>query len=660
MLERTRVAIVRSQRKPTWARSENLVMNTEIPHELATLESGGRAKTRLFRVLHRGENWLVTAALAAMVLLPLSEAVFRLLLKLGITWSVPGASSITKHLTLVVAMIGGMIAAREARLLSLSTLTAFLRGNGRTVARVFSHAAAVAVTGYLCVASWQNLRVEMEFPKDLVGNIPVWWVEAIMPVGFAVVAMRLVWHAADAWRGRWMTLVLGAVVMGLLRWLPVEPEQMRWPSMIVLLVATVFGMPVFATLGGAALILWWSDTEPISAVSISQYTLTTDQFLPTLPLFTLAGYFLAEGGASRRLVRVFGALVGSLRGGPAIVTALVCAFFTSFTGASGVTILALGGLLMPVLVAARYSDRHSLGLLTGAGSLGLLFPPCLPLILYAIIASGQRIPGVTVSIEQMFLGGIVPGFIMVGLTVAWGIWVGPGTRTAGQKFDAREAWRAVWEAKWELLVPVVALGAMFTGVATIVEAAAITALYAFVVETFVCRDLRMRKDFVRVVTECALLIGGVLLILGVALGLTKFLVDAEVPSMAVEWAQQTIHHRWQFLLLLNVFLLVVGCLMDVYSAIVVVVPLIVPMCEPFGIDPVHLGIIFLANLELGFLTPPVGMNLFLSSYRFNKPMPEVIRATLPMLAVLIIGVILVTYIPSLTTALPSLFQSSVP
>lgn len=635
-------------------------MHPEPPVEFTTLRIEPRAKTRFFRFVHLGENWLVTAALVAMVLLPLSESVFRLLLKVGITWSVPGASGITKHLTLVVAMIGGMIAARESRLLSLSTLTTFLRGNWLTAVRVFSHAASVAVTGYLCVASIQNLRYEIEFPKELVGYVPVWWVELLMPVGFAAVAMRLVWHASDRWRGRLLTLALGLVVMCVFRWLPVDPEQMRWPAMIVLLMATVCGMPVFATLGGAALILWWSEIEPISAVSISQYTLTTDQYLPTLPLFTLAGYFLAEGGASRRLVRVFQALVGSLRGGPAIVTALVCAFFTSFTGASGVTILALGGLLMPVLVAARYSDRHSLGLLTGAGSLGLLFPPCLPLILFAIIASGQRIPGVTVSIEEMFLGGIVPGFIMVGLTVAWGIWVGPGTKAERQKFDAGEAARAVWDAKWELLVPVVALGALFSGVATIVEAAAITALYAFVVETIVYRDLDLRKDFVRVVTECALLIGGVLLILGVALGLTKFLVDAEVPAMAVEWAQQTIHHRWQFLLMLNIFLLVVGCLMDVYSAIVVVVPLIVPMCVPFGIEPVHLGIIFLANLELGYLTPPVGMNLFLSSYRFNKPMPEVIRATLPMLFVLIIGVIVITYIPALTTTLPSWFQSPGP
>ena len=612
------------------------------------------ARTALFRWLHRGENWLVTLALAGMVGLPLTEALGRWLLRFNCHWSVPGATDITRHLTLVVGMIGGMIAARESRLLSLSTLTTLLRGGWQTGARVFSSAAAMAVTGYLAIASAQYVQLELEFPQEIIRHVPRWGIELLMPIGFAVVAARLGWRAADHWRGRLVAGLLAAALMAALRWLPVAPEQLRWPALGVLLAATALGAPVFATLGGTALILWWTNGEPISAIPVSQYTLTTDPFLPTLPLFTLAGYFLAEGGASRRLVRVFHAWVGGLRGGPVIVTALACAFFTSFTGASGVTILALGGLLMPVLVAARYSERQALGLLTGAGSLGLLFPPCLPLILYSIITTQQKLP---VTIEQMFLGGFLPGVILVALTIAWGMWAQPRREpTAGRRFDRREAGRALWEAKWELALPVVALGAMFSGWATTVEAAALTALYAFVVETWVYRDLRLRKDFARVCVECVLLIGGVLLILGVALGLTKFLVDAEVPARGVEWAQQHIHSPWQFLLVLNLFLLVVGCLMDVYSAIVVVVPLIVPLGAAYGIHPIHLGIIFLANLELGYLTPPVGMNLFLSSYRFNKPMPEVIRATLPMMLVLAVGVLLITYLPALTTAVPAWFE----
>jgi len=340
-------------------------------------------------------------------------------------------------------------------------------------------------------------------------------------------------------------------------------------------------------------------------------------------------------------------LVGSFRGGPAIATALVCAFFTSFTGASGVTILALGGLLMPVLLAARYSERTALGLITGAGSLGLLFPPCLPVILYAIIAG--------ITMEQMFLGGMAPGVLLVVLTALWAIQQSP--RGAGtQRFDLGEVRQALWDARWELLVPVIALVALFSGWATPVEAAAVTALYAFVIETLVYRDLNLWKDVPRVMTECGLLIGGVLLILGVALGFTNYLIDAQVPARAVDWVTGAIHSKWLFLLALNVFLLIVGCLMDIYSAIVVVVPILVPLGVAFGIDPVHLGVIFLANLQLGYLTPPVGMNLFLSSYRFGKPMSEVVRSVIPMLLVLLIGVLLITYFPPLTTVLPRLFR----
>jgi tripartite ATP-independent transporter DctM subunit len=301
---------------------------------------------------------------------------------------------------------------------------------------------------------------------------------------------------------------------------------------------------------------------------------------------------------------------------------------------------------MPVLLAARYSERNALGLITGAGSLGLLLPPCLPLILYAVIGK--------IALDKMFLGGILPGLLMLAMTACLGIWQGPKDTSAGGKLNWAGARTAIWEAKWELLLPVVALVALFGGFATPVEAAAVTALYAFAIETWVYRDLKLLRDVPRVMAECGLLVGGVLLILGVALGLTNYLVDAQVPMHAVEWTTQTIHSPLTFLLLLNLFLLLVGCLMDIYSAIVVVVPLIVPIGAAFGIDPVHLGIIFLANLELGYLTPPVGMNLFLSSYRFRKPMPEVCRSVVPMLWVRLVGVLLITYIPVLTTLLPRL------
>ena len=413
--------------------------------------------------------------------------------------------------------------------------------------------------------------------------------------------------------------------------------------------AALLGAPIFTVLGGAALILFWGEESPTASLALDHYRMVVNPTLAAIPLFTLAGYLLAEGGASRRLIRVFQALAGRVRSGAAILTALVCAFFTSFTGASGVTILALGGLLLPVLLSARYSERNAIGLLTGAGSLGLLFPPALPLILYAVVATSI---GANVTLRQMFLGGLIPGIVLMALVAAWGVLQAPRRQVARPAFDRRELGRAVNEAKWELLLPVVALVALFGGFATPVEAAALTAFYAFVIEVVVYRDLKLRRQVPKVMAECGLLVGGVLLILGVAMGFTNYLVDAQVPDRAVDWAQGSIESRWVFLLMLNVFLLAVGCLMDIFSAIVVVVPLIVPVATAFGIDPVHLGILFLANMELGYLTPPVGMNLFLSAYRFDKPVPEVMRAAIPMFVVLLIGVLLITYFPLLTTLLP--------
>jgi len=338
-----------------------------------------------------------------------------------------------------------------------------------------------------------------------------------------------------------------------------------------------------------------------------------------------------------------------LRGGAAIMTATTCAFFTSFTGGSGVTILALGGLLMPVLLARRYTERDALGLVTGAGSLGLLLPPCLPLILYAIVAK--------VPVESMFLGGILPAAVMLGATVCWGIFAQkPGPTEAPEPYDWNAARQAIWRAKWELMMPVVALGALFGGFATPVEAAAITALYAFCVEVLIYRDLKLTTDVPRVMAECGLLIGGILLVQGVALGFTNYLVDAEVMTRATEWATSSIHSKWLFLLALNLFLLIVGCLMEIYAAIIIQAPLLVTIGSAFRIDPIHLGIIFLANLELGYLTPPVGLNLLLSSYRFKKSIPEVLRAVTPLTVVMSVGVLLITYVPALTTTLPRWFR----
>jgi C4-dicarboxylate transporter, DctM subunit len=590
------------------------------------------------------ENALVSLTLSAMIVIPLAESILRRTLHIGI----PASSTIVQHMVLVVAMLGGAIAAREGRLLSLSTLgETALRGPLKSVSGIFTSSVSAAVSVFLAVASYRFVESEREAGSILAYGIPIWVVEWVLPLGFAAIAVRILLHASDKLIPRGLATAGAIVFVTAMSFAPGGSHIISPIAMAILLLASILGMPAFATLGGVALILFWGADQPIAAIPIAQYGLVTNPVLPTLPLFTLAGYFLAEGGAPKRLVRVFYALFGQFRGGPAIVTVLVCALFTSFTGASGVTILALGGLLMPVLIGANYSEKDALGLMTGSGSLGLLLPPCLPLIVYAIVAK--------VPIGQMFLGGIIPAFIMMAATAIWGIRRGSASGAIERKFERREAQAALWEAKWELAMPLVASLALFSGLATPVEAAAVTAFYAFFIETVIHRDLHIFGDLPRVMAECGLLIGGVLLILGVSLGFTNYLVDAEIPARAVAWTTQTVHSPLLFLLLLNVFLLVVGCLMEIYPAIIIEVPLLVPLGAAFGIDPVRLGIIFLANMELGYLTPPVGLNLLMSSYRFKKPVPEVLRSVLPVVMVLTLGVLLITYIPALTTALPRLF-----
>ena len=601
------------------------------------------------RWLREVENLLVSLALAALVLLPLGEIVLRKLFQTGIS----GATAFQQHLTLLIGLLGGALAAREGRLLTLSTLMDFLKGRGQVFARVFSSAFAAGISVFLCVAAAQLVQTEKEAGKILAYGIPLWTIQLVMPLSFGVIALRLLWRAAESWRGRLVALLLAGGVVWIGLQPPIAPDTLVLPALLALLAAVVLGAPIFVLLGGAALILFWGEDVSIASISLTHYSMVTNPTLPTVPLFTLAGYFLAEGGASKRLIRVFQALFGQFRGGPAIVTVLACAFFTSFTGASGVTILALGGLLMPVLMGAGYSERSTLGLLTGSGGLGLLFPPSLPLILYAIVASLNKAGGVT--IEKMFLGALGPGLLLVAMAAWLGIRLGPKEKAGRPAFDRVEAGRAIWAAKWELLLPVVALAALFGGFATPVEAAAVTALYAFVVETFVYRDFKRAREIPRVMADCGLLVGGVLLILGVALGFSNYLIDAQIPTHAAEWVTGAVKSKYAFLLALNLCLLVVGCVMDVYSAIVVVVPLIVPLGLAYGIDPIHLGIIFLANMELGLLTPTVGINIFLSSYRFGKPVLQVSRAVIPMQCMLVIGVLLITYLPPLTTLLPRWF-----
>ncbi len=608
---------------------------TSIP--FAVPPSGPRSR------LIAAEDHVVAAALAAMVLLPLSEVVLRTFFHTGLF----NTGTFVQHLTLAVGMAGGALAARDGRLLALSTVT-WLRGAWLARARWFSFTCAAAIAAALALAGAQFVSAEREGAQIFALHVPLWVVQCILPVGFGVICLRLLYQAAPGWPARIGALVVAAALLALGTWPPLAPATLMYAGLGVLLIATVLGAPIFAMIGGLGLLLFWGADVPIASMSVEHYRLTVNPALPSIPLFTLAGYLMAEGGASRRLLRVFSAVFGSVIGGPAIAVVLICAFFTAFTGGSGVTILALGGLLMPILLGAKFSERDALGLVTGAGSLGILLPPCLPVILYAIIAR--------VDIREMFLGGFLPGILLIGMTAAWGIWSGRRNPAPRPPFDGAEALRAVWAAKWELLLPVVSLAALFGGWATPVEAAALTAAYAFIVEVLIHRDLHLWRDVPRVAAEAGLLIGGILLILGVALGLTNYLIDAQVPDHLAAWSEAHVHSRWLFLLGLNFVLIGIGSLVEIYAAIIVAAPLLVPIGLQLGINPIHLGVLFLANMELGFLAPPIGLNLLLASYRLKKPVSEVTRATFPLLVVMFLGVLLITYFEPLTTWLPQLLH----
>ncbi len=596
------------------------------------------------RWLGRFEDALASLALAGILLLLPAEIVAR-----AFDTAVPGALPFVQHLTLWLGFLGAALAAREGKLLALATGTFLPEGRPRRAAEIFAATVAAGVTALLFRAGLELMLAEKDFGDTVALGLPVWVALLVLPASFALIALRLVWRASDGWYGR--GVALAGVLIGL--WLGalgsgMDPIELRpvWPGLAVIAAAMFFGAPIFAVLGGAAVLLFMSDAVPIGAVPVETYALVTSPTLPALPLFTLTGFLLAEGKSSQRLVRVFRSLFGWIPGGTAVVTAVVCAFFTVFTGGSGVTILALGGLLFQALSADRYREHFSLGLLTASGSLGLLLPPALPLILYGIVAE--------VPITDLFLGGIFPGILLVVLIAAWGVREGLITGAGRSTFDRREAGGALWHAKWELMLPAFLLVAIFSGYATVVEAAALGALYTLVVQCFVHRDLGLVRDVPRVLRECVVLIGGVLIILSVAKGLSSYMVDAMIPDILVDWVRAHVQSPLVFLLVLNVFLLLVGCLMDIFSAIVVVVPLIVPLGLAFGIDPIHLGIIFIANLELGYLTPPVGLNLFLASYRFERPLLTIYRAAVPMLIILGVGVLLITYVPWLTTGIFSL------
>ena len=411
---------------------------------------------------------------------------------------------------------------------------------------------------------------------------------------------------------------------------------------LLLLVLAILGAPLFAIIATSAMVGFHNSDTDLMMIGLELMSIAQMPILTAIPLFTFAGYILSESKAPQRLVRLTNAMFGWMPGGLALVCLAACAFFTAFTGASGVTIIALGAILYPALKQDGYSDRFNLGLVTSSGSLGLLFAPSLPLILYGVVAE--------VSIDDLFRAGILPGIVMLVMLSGYSIWVNRDNRKPVASFSLREVGAALREAIWELPLPIVVLGGIYSGFFAVSEAAAITALYVFIAEVLINREIRFR-DLPRITRDSMVLVGGILMILGVSLASTYYMIDTEVPQKLLALVAELVSSPTSFLILLLVFLLVLGAILDIFSAIVLVVPLILPIAAGFGVNEVHLGIVFLAAMQLGYLTPPVGLNLFIASYRFEKPIMEVYSATFPFLMILLLSVILIAFWPGLSLLL---------
>ena len=606
--------------------------------------------------LWRFDEVISSAALVLMTLIPLVEILSRPFTGKGIE----NSAVLTQHLGLVLAMFGAVAAERYGHLTTLGSGVGALGGERfHKAVHVFANGSAALICGLLTLASWRFVDSEMQAQHSLAYGLPVWWVQAALPLGFALLGAKL---GARCFSATWLKVATGS-------YLPMAGFMLAshfdgialplWPAVLWLIAMLLAGAPIFAALGGLALALFWQDGLPLASIPLSHYQITVNPSLPALPLFTLAGLIFARTGAAQRLGAVFVALFGGGVTGTVCAAAVLCSFFTAFTGGSGVTILALGGLLLPLLGNAGFAEKRGIGLVTSASALGVMLAPSVPLIMVAIIA---RVP-----INTMFLAGLVPAVVMVFFLLVFGGYLGRSgiskpadLVTAGlmpiQPVRARwgQVMAAIWAAKWEILAPFVAIGSLVSGLATPTESAALTAVYAVITQAVAHRELGW-PPLGKTLSDCAQIIGGVMLILGMALGLTNYLVDAGIPDAAITWAQQVIPNKFVFLLVLCVFLLLAGALMEIFAAIVVLVPLLLPVALSYGIDPVHFGIIFLAAMEMGFLCPPAGMNIYFASAMFGKPVRYVAVAVLPALFAIFLGTLAIAWLPVLATGLPALF-----
>ncbi len=418
---------------------------------------------------------------------------------------------------------------------------------------------------------------------------------------------------------------------------------------LALIVLALLGAPLFSIIATSAMANFYMADVDLSVVAIEIYRLAEMPALIALPLFTFAGYLMGESKAPQRLVQLTDALLGWMPAGLAIVSLVACAFFTAFTGASGVTIIALGALLYPALKQAGYPENFNLGLITTSGSLGLLFAPSLPLILYGIIVQQMNLTQ-SVTIDDMFLAGILPGLLMLLLLIGWSLHVNRKVIKPLDKFSWHKVKVAMRASAWELPMPFIVLGGIYTGYFAVSEAAAVTVLYALTIEVFVLKEVSLRR-LPEVMRDSMILVGAILIILGVSLASTNYVIDADIPTKLFNTVEEHVSSKLTFLILLNIFLLILGALLDIFSALVLMIPLLLPLALAYGVDPVHLGIIFLANMQLGYFTPPVGMNLFIASHRFAKPVMQIYKATLPFFFILLFAVLVITYWPSLSLVL---------
>lgn len=595
-------------------------------------------------------------ALLIMAALPILQVIIRPIVASGIT----GYNGYIFHLVLFAAFLGGTIASAEGRHLAIRAGTGRLGERGRRVVDSITSFLAAAITIAFAWSAFSLAVIGFD-PTATVGFIPIRVVVMIMPLGFLIMSIRFVLSAPKGLR---IVPILGLLVGTFIAFAPladlvyiyaieippwIDSLYNAWsvvmaavavPATIVIIVAAFLGLPLFVVLGGIALLLFARVGGSISVIPNEGYVMLTGNSIPAIPLFTLAGFLLSESKSGQRLVRLFRAFFGWMPGGLVIASVLVSTFFTTFTGASGVTILALGGLLLYVLVeSGNHTNRFGTGILTASGSIGLLFPPSLALIIYGVTAG--------ISIRDLFVGGLIPGAVMVVAMCVFGVIVSVKRGVPSVPFKLSEAWKSLKESVWEILLPVIVIAVYFLGIATLVETAAVAVVYTFLVEVVIHREIKLR-DLRTVGVKALSIIGGVLIILALARGLSYFIIDAEVPTQLAQWVEATISSKFTFLILVNLVLLVTGCFMDIFSAILVVAPLIIPLGSIFGVAPVHLGIIFIANMGIGFITPPVGLNLFLASYRFEVPLGKIYRNVLPFFGVQLAIVLLITYLPGLS------------